>query len=77
MLKKNRQQISERIKSIVINLPIVNATVSFAGWGLALVGSFVNFQNYDIKFETISLVKFILFNVLISNLCFLFILSIR
>ena len=73
MLKKNRPPISERIKSIVINLPIVNATVSFAGWGLALVGSFVNFQNYDIKFETISLVKFILFNVLMANLCFVFV----
>ncbi len=73
MLKKDRPIIPERIKSIIINLPIVNATVSFAGWGLALVGTFYNFYNHNIKFETISSVKFALFNILMANLCFVFV----
>ncbi len=70
MLKRDRPPISERIKSIIVNLPIVNATVSFAGWGLALVGTFINFQNHNIKFETISSIKFAFFNILMANLCF-------
>jgi adenylate cyclase len=70
MLKKDRPTFPEKIKSIVINLPIVNATVSFAGWGLALIGTFFNFYDHGIKFETISSVKFAFFNILMANLCF-------
>jgi len=70
MLKKDRPAMPEKIKSIIINLPIVNATVSFAGWGLALVGAFLNFKNNHIYFGTISSIKYSFFNILMANLCF-------
>ena len=72
MIKKERPPISDKIKSIIINLPIVNATVSFAGWGL-LLGSFLNFQNNNIHFGTMSGIKYSLFNILMANLCFVFV----
>jgi adenylate cyclase len=73
MFKKERPPLSDKIKSIIINLPIVNATVSFAGWGLALLGSFLNFQNNNIHFGTMSTIKYSLFNFLMANLCFVFV----
>ena len=73
MFKKERPPLSDKIKSIIINLPIVNATVSFAGWGLALLGSFLNFQNNNIHFGTMSTIKYSFFNILMANLCFVFV----
>ncbi|MBK8394882.1 MAG: adenylate/guanylate cyclase domain-containing protein [Leptospiraceae bacterium] len=73
MLKRSKESVSEKIKAIIINLPIVNATVSFAGWGLALIGTFINFAINSIQFSTMSMVKFSLFNILMANLCFVII----
>ncbi|MBK9503028.1 MAG: HAMP domain-containing protein [Leptospiraceae bacterium] len=73
MLKKDRPVMPEKIKSIIINLPIVNATVSFAGWGLALVGSFISLKKNNIDFGTMSSIKYSFFNILMANLCFVFV----
>jgi hypothetical protein len=59
--------------SFIVNLPIINATVSFAGWGLALVGTIMNFYNHSIHLITMSAIKFALFNILMANLCFVFV----
>ncbi|HMV44118.1 MAG TPA: adenylate/guanylate cyclase domain-containing protein [Leptospiraceae bacterium] len=73
MFKKERPPMSIKIQSIIVNLPIVNATVSFAGWGLALCGTFTYFYNYDVYISLQASLKLICFNILMANLCFVFV----
>lgn len=73
MLKKEKEPLSQRVESVIINLPIVNATVSFVGWGLALCGSFLFYHKYNIDFNFTSTIKLICFNFLMANLSFVFV----